>query len=287
MDLANILVRLIQYGALLPLFGLAAFALYAQVGKARSAHKTLTVVLAAAGLAAAIASLLMLAAMMSGDPAGAMDPATLKAAVLDTAAGRAGLLRVLSLVLLLGLIWLGDPISRLIYSGVALASLAWAGHAAGGEGWSGALHLAADVLHLWAAGIWLGALVAFCALVAAPGPDRPFVAQALAAFSGIGSAVVATLIATGLVNLQPLVVWAPWPRLTASPWGWLLLVKLAMFAGMLGLAAANRFVLTPRLRAAPEEAAALRRSLALETGLAFAIAALVAVLGTLTPPSMA
>ena len=287
MDLANILVRLVQYGALLPLFGLAAFALYAPGGKARSAHKTLSVVLAAAGLAAAIASLLMLAAMMSGDPAGALDPATLKAAVLDTAAGRAGLLRVLSLALLLGLIWLGDPISRLIYSGVALASLAWAGHAAGGEGWSGAVHLAADVLHLWAAGIWLGALVAFCVLVTAPQPDGPFMAQTLAAFSGIGSAVVATLIATGLINLQPLVVWAPWPRLTTSPWGWLLLVKLAMFAGMLGLAAANRFVLTPRLQAAPHDAAALCRSLALETGLALAIVAAIAVLGTLTPPYMA
>ena len=40
MDLANILVRLIQYGAMLPLFGLAAFALYAPGGKARSAHRT-------------------------------------------------------------------------------------------------------------------------------------------------------------------------------------------------------------------------------------------------------
>ena len=287
MDLANILVRLIQYGALLPLFGLAAFVLYTPSGKGRPAHKTLTVVLAAVGLAAAIASLLMLAATMSGDPASAVDPATLKAAVLDTAAGRAGLLRILVLSLLLRLIQRSGPISRLISSGAALASLAWAGHAAGGEGWNGAVHLTADILHLWAAGIWLGALVAFCALIAGPRSDGPFMAEALAAFSGVGSAVVAVLIATGLINLLPLVVWAPWPQLTTSPWGWLLLVKLVLFAGLLGLAAANRFVLTPSLRAAPHDPAALRRSLALETGLAFAIAALVAVLGTLTPPSMA
>lgn len=287
MDLANILVRLVQYGALLPLFGVAAFAIYAPGGKAQSAHRMLTLVLAAVGLLAAIASLLMLAAMMSGDPAGALDPDTLQTAIIDTAAGRAGLLRVLALSLLLGALPLGEPNSRLICSGAALASLAWAGHAAGGEGLSGALHLSADILHLWAAGVWLGALVAFCDLVIAPRPDGSIMAETLAAFSGVGSAVVAALIATGLVNLQPLVVWDPWPRLTTSPWGWLLLIKLILFTGMLGLAAANRFVLTPRLRAAPDDAAALRRSLALETGLAFAIAALVAVLGTLTPPSMA
>lgn len=286
MDLANILVRLVQYGALLPLFGLAAFALYAPSGDARSAHKTLTLALAALGLAAAIASLLMLAAMMSGDPSGAGDLATLRAAILDTAAGRAGLLRVLALGLLLGLIAASSPISRLILSGAALASLAWAGHAAGGEGVSGALHLAADVLHLWAAGIWLGALVAFCGLIARPRTVRAATADALAAFSGVGSAVVAVLIATGLVNLQPLVVWTPWPQLTNSAWGGLLLAKLVMFAAILGLAAANRFVLAPRLRNRPDQLTGLRWSLTLETGLAFAVAILVSVLGTLTPPAM-
>ena len=287
MDLANILVRLLQYGALLPLFGLTAFAIYAPGGQGRTAHRRVVSVLAAVSLLTALASLLILAAMMSGDLVGATDPATLSAAIIGTSAGRAGLLRVAALALLLGLVGLGGPLSRLICGAVALATLAWAGHAAGGEGLAGALHLSADVLHLWAAGIWLGALVAFCTMVAVRRPDPAATADALAAFSGIGSAVVAVLIATGLANLQPLVVWAPWPQLTTSPWGWLLLVKLAMFVAMLGLAAANRFVLTPRLRAAQDGIAALRRSLALETGLAFAIAALVSLLGTLTPPAMA
>jgi putative copper resistance protein D len=99
------------------------------------------------------------------------------------------------------------------------------------------------------------------------------------------------LIATGLVNLQPLVTWTPWPGLTTSPWGWLLLAKFALFVAMLALAAANRFVLTPRLRdvsgSADGHLAAVRRSLALETGLAFTIAALVSILGTLAPPALA
>ena len=181
MDLVNILVRLLQYGALLPLFGLTAFAIHAQDAQSRRDHRQVVIVLTAIGLLTALASLLILAAMMSGDPAGAADPATLSAAIIGTSAGRAGLLRVAALALLLGLVRFGGPLSRLICAAVALATLAWAGHAAGGEGLAGALHLSADVLDLWVAGIWLGALVALCAMVAARRPDPAATADVLAA----------------------------------------------------------------------------------------------------------
>jgi putative copper resistance protein D len=64
-------------------------------------------------------------------------------------------------------------------------------------------------------------------------------------------------------------------------------VKLLLFAAMLGLAALNRFHLTPALALAgdqPPSFATLRLSLTIEAGAATAILALVAWLGTLEPP---
>src|SRR5204863_3986129 len=43
------------------------------------------------------------------------------------------------------------------------------------------------------------------------------------------------------------------PALVGTPYGQLLLVKLALFAAMLSLAAVNRVRLTPRLLAAPSD----------------------------------
>ena len=45
-------------------------------------------------------------------------------------------------------------------SAVALSSLAWTGHGAASEGATGTAQLIADIIHLIAAGAWLGALAA-------------------------------------------------------------------------------------------------------------------------------
>ena len=66
-----------------------------------------------------------------------------------------------------------------------------------------------------------------------------------------------------------------------------LLVKLALFAGMLMLAALNRFQLTPALTGTSILSTTLRHlrlSLVTETLLALLVIAAVAVLGTLPPP---
>ena len=68
-------------------------------------------------------------------------------------------------------------------------------------------------------------------------------------------------------------------------------MKIGLFALMIGLAASNRFVLTPTLGQAPESLVQdatlgrLRRSLVLETALGVALLAVVAVMGTLAPPA--
>ena len=177
----------------------------------------------------------------------------------------------------------------LVASGLAAATLAWDGHAAGETSTLGICHLAADAMHILAAGVWVGALVACFRLIMRGGGSVGDTASALAAFSGVGSAVVAVLICTGLINALYMVEWRFLPVLTTSPWGWLLLAKLALFGVMLGMAAVNRFILTPRLQTEISSCVAgrlsdLRRSLLLETSLAFGVVALVSVPGTLAPP---
>jgi putative copper resistance protein D len=177
-------------------------------------------------------------------------------------------------------------------SGAALATLAWGGHGTATEGPMGNVHLAADIAHILAAAAWFGALVAFFWLLFRPGLDLGDAAAlraALARFSKTGSCLVAAIILTGLVNFWVLVGIDNLGALFTTLYGQLLLAKLALFAAMIGLAATNRFRLTPALGRAlieerPERAiAALRISLTLETGFMLAILALVAWLGTLEP----
>ena len=107
----------------------------------------------------------------------------------------------------------------------------------------------------------------------------------LAKFGLLGTVFVATLVVTGVVNSLMIVGIADLPALAGSRYGWLLGAKLLLFAGMLGLAALNRWRLTPALERGDGAIDALRLSLAVETGAAIAIVALVALLGTLDPMS--
>ncbi|KAK0338878.1 hypothetical protein LTR94_036782, partial [Friedmanniomyces endolithicus] len=54
----------------------------------------------------------------------------------------------------------------MIAAAAALATLAWNGHGAASEGSTGWLHLTADILHLLAAGLWVGALFGLLLLMA-------------------------------------------------------------------------------------------------------------------------
>jgi len=181
-------------------------------------------------------------------------------------------------------------------AGVALASLAWTGHGAAGEGTAGSVQLLADIIHLHAAGIWLGALAALAMLVFGKGGTRGndhhmTTRNALDRFSTVGTAVVVLIAGSGLVNAFILVGPSHIPALGNSVYGRVLIAKLALFGAMLVLAALNRFRLTPALGRTLDAASAepamgsLRLSLALETGAAIGILALVAWLGTLEPPA--
>ncbi len=209
-------------------------------------------------------------------------------------AGAAGAAFVLLLLLSPGpLSWIGTAALGL----VATVGLAWMGHGAAGEGPTGWIQLTADILHLIAAAVWIGALLGLLKLLVVR-PQTEAAADtarsALERFSGIGSAIVAVLLLTGVINGWVLIGPDRLDSLWTSPYGRLLLLKVLLFGGMLVLAASNRFRLTPglgkALHSGEETGAALgalRRSIALELALGIAILALVAWLGVLAPPASA
>lgn len=301
MDAALVLVRLVAFAAGVSLFGAPLFVLYG-LPKDAAGPARLKPLLLAAALAtalAAAAALVLQTGQMAGDPAAGLDPATLRDVLFSGGFGVSVQARIgagaLALVLLV-ILKPGRRTWRLATAlgTLSLAALAWSGHGAADEGIAGLVHASADVIHLLAAGVWLGALGGFSLMLAAH-PRGATIADlhgALAGFSGVGSVVVAALIASGLVNSWFLVGPQHLADLAVSLWSQLLIVKLLLFATMLGFAALNRYRLTPRLAAgmADDPAGALaelRRSLALEGGAGFAVLALVAALGVLAPPASA
>ena len=129
-----------------------------------------------------------------------------------------------------------------------VGTLAWAGHAVGGAGIEAIVHPAADFLHLVAAAAWVGTLLPLALLLFAASRDAVSVAIARTAtlrFSAFGIVSVSTLLVMGSINTWYLVGNAH--ELTDTDYGRLLLMKVALFFGMVAIAALNRLHFTPRL----------------------------------------
>ena len=248
-------------------------------------------------LISSIGGIMLQAASLGGNAKDAVDAEVLRSLLTETSFGKVLALRVLLAVcaLLVGFI---NPkrFAVVVFTiGLALlASYAWTGHAAAEEGTAGAVHTASDVLHLLAAGIWIGALVPLMHLLGhTPMTNRAEDAlYGLMRFSGIGFAVVAILVLSGIVNSWFLIGPEHVVELFTTAYGAVLLIKLALFGGMLILAAANRFKLVPNLEVelakggSPASAlTALRKSLLAENALAALVLLAVGFLGTLEPPA--
>lgn len=289
-----IAARFCHYLAVTALFGAVLFPLYAGTEADDAALRRLRIGAAVLALVTALAWCVFTIASMAGDLSAIAEPALLASVATTTAFGRLWIVRLALAGLALGLV-LPRPAGRRfriassLVAGALIASLAGAGHGPSPEGPSGWPHLAADGLHLLAAGAWLGAFPPLATLLFGPLETAPAVAKAhraLDAFSRIGPAVVALVVFSGLVNGWYLVGPDHLAELATTPWGLTLLVKLALFAGMLALAAAHRWRLVPALAATGgglNTVRVLRRTLALEAALGLAILAVVAVLGTLEP----
>jgi copper resistance protein D len=172
---------------------------------------------------------------------------------------------------------------------VVLIGPAWTGHAGATPGIAGEFPLAADALHLLAAGAWLGGLPPLAMLLATAWRQKEsrwatVTAIAVQRFSLLGVISVGTLLASGIANSWYEV--GTLNNLFVTSYGQLVLIKIGLFAVMVGLASINRFYLTPRLATASTVRWLYRTSLA-ETGLGFAAVAVVGFLGAMAPASHA
>lgn len=156
------------------------------------------------------------------------------------------------------------------------------GHAAAGEGLIRFSTLAADTLHVWAAGAWMGGLAAVLFVdraVARSGAD-PLEAL-VRAFSPVAIVSVTVLVGTGLFAS-----WVHLPGISAlwtEPYGRRLALKLGLVALVLALGWLNWRRRTPKL-GEPGGSAALRRSAWLELAVAQLVLLITALLVRTPPP---
>ncbi|MFJ2691548.1 copper homeostasis membrane protein CopD [Pseudomonas sp. NPDC087336] len=302
-DWVSIALRLGLYMDLMLLFGVALFGLYSLEGRARVSGAVLPFrsVLAgttALGVLASVASLVMMASAMSGESDFAELRPHIEMMVSETDVGLAWVVRIIALLvggLAVTLYQRAPGVSLWVASiagGIALASLAWSGHGAMDEGSRRYWHFAMDILHLLAAGAWFGALVAFARMAMLDTLQTQesigLLARAVTRFESVGALIVVVITVTGVVNYL-FIVGPKLDSVLSSTYGALLFIKVVLFAGMLVLAALNRFHLGPLLQQSLRNgeyraaANALRRSVLVELATAVLIVGLVAWLGTLSP----
>jgi putative copper resistance protein D len=252
------------------------------------------------GLAIALASgviwFLVQTMAMSGLPFGdAISSDVLSTVLNETQFGLISKMRFgLAIVVAVRLVF--DRLPRVHWLGLAaalafIASVAWTGHAGSTQGQTGMLHLAADALHLAAAAAWIGGLVPLVLLLhlarCHQAPAWVSLARDVAQrFSTLGIVSVGTLSATGIINAGILV--GSFHALLVTTYGELLMLKVGVFAVMVGVAAINRYWLTPRLVHSSKDSRLpalqqLTRNSIIEIALGFVIFAIVGVLGTLHP----
>ena len=250
-----------------------------------------------------LAALALQAASVTGTPLGAVSMGDLGGLLAGTRYGQVWLLRMAALGLLGGFLlfretertdadWWAMRLEGALLAGIGLAALAWSGHAAAVEEWEAGA-LLSDVGHLLATGAWLGGLAPFAlALAWARETARPAALgvgrDAARRFSALALGAVGLLTLTGLLN-----VWVhvrEVPALVGTPYGRLLLVKLALFVPLLGIAALNLLRLKPRLLAGRSAESTrsdlerLGRHVVLEGIIGLAILLVVGGLGV-TPPA--
>ncbi len=306
-DQLNIGIRFALYVNLMLLFGLLLFERTALKSAERLQNtvlplRALTIWFSLLSVALSLLSIAVMTAAMMGASLLEVEFASVRMMIFETPMGNAWIVRILALFSTLAAgYWMRgrngqkSQASAMIASGLALASLAWTGHGAASEGAAGTGQLVADIVHLLGAGAWLGALVPLTIMLFSDLGSRSeahlrLTHRLLEDFSVAGTIIVALVIGSGLVNSWMLVGPQNLLTLLSTLYGQLLIAKLLLFAIMFVLAATNRFKLTPAFERALRTGGtagavgSLRKSLALELGIALFILGLVAWLGTLEPP---
>lgn len=160
---------------------------------------------------------------------------------------------------------------------------AFTGHASGGDGPTG-LMVAADTLHVFAAGSWIGGLLLVLYLEvrsrSSAGEGGSLLPDLVPAFSPLAVASVVVMIVTG--TLASWVHVGSFTTLFTTRYGRLLSLKLLLVAIVMVLGANNWKRLTPKL-GDPGGPRAMRRAAVTEVILAQAVLLLTAILVRMSP----
>jgi putative copper resistance protein D len=281
--------RAIHFASLMAIFGGSTYAvLLRRAGFWKSPPKGVRALFAIAATLAIVSGIIwfcLIAGQMSGSWQGSVDPSVLQLAASGTRFGHIFLTRFIGLI---GL-WLvcvikprRNTLALPILAGLLLVSLAPISHAAASGGDIATTGAVSDAIHLATAGFWLGGLMVLSLLIASHRGDGAALAGSLRIFSFWGSAVVALLAITGVMNALSIL---PVPMMSLSnPYFDLLLVKVGLTAVMVVLAALNRWRFAPALPGGGERSMRqLASSVGLEIALGLLVVAIVGILGTMAP----
>lgn len=261
-DPLSVGVRALSFVALFQAAGIATF--IAVFGSHLAATRAMA---RRVGLWSALAAIALVAvhyglepARMAGELTGALD-FSLQSRLLHSSIAAATVTRLCGLALIVLALRGERPASKLLTAtGVALvvASFALVGHTA-----QGGLPTLPSVLlfaHLVVLTFWFGALVPLH--LASTGESAAAAAQVTTAFSRTAVWIVPGLFVAGALLAALLL---PSMAALGTPYGKLLLAKIAAFAGLMVLGALNKWRFGPALaRGDASAAAALRRALAVE-----------------------
>lgn len=283
-DQAAILTKLLLYTGALGATGLVlARIVFAQATASLVERmKTQTLVLAVLALVASLLSFMLRGAALTGGADGMTDPEML-GLLWQTPVGDALLFRIVGAVLLI----VGFFVPRmgmliaLVGGLILLWSFAQIGHVADVEPFAMRLLL---LLHLSGIAFWIGVLPPLHRLSCTP-DQLNAAAQLGHQFGRAATVIVPTLLVAGLV-----MGWMLTGNLTAlinTGYGQALIVKLALIAVVLVLAAANKLRFVPAMQAGDAGAGRhLARSIQMETAVILAVFAASATLtSVLTLPS--
>jgi len=246
----------------------------------RATVQRIAVVSALIAIAVLVLQYLLEAARMGGDLASVMDP-QLQSLALHSPAARALVLRVVGLAMLVFALRMNGTLGATLGSmavAIVLIGFTMMGHTTShSPRWLLALLLLA---HLAVVAFWFGALVPLH--LASTREEAATAGAMIDAFSKAAAWIVPALFIAGFVLAAMLLGSLAGLRTT---YGVLILVKVAGFALLMGLASLNKWRLGPAVAASDARLSRVfRRSIELEYGLIAAVLSVTAVLTTFFSP---
>jgi copper transport protein len=153
-----------------------------------------------------------------------------------------------------------------------------------------ALAVLSDAGHLVGVGLWVGGLAGIVAVrsLFRESEAAPLARIVLGRFSRLAAYAVGMILGGGVILALLLV--GSWETLLGTPYGWVVLGKIALFAPMVSVGAFNRFRLIPKTVEEPVATDAVRRlvsNVRFETALGIAVLLLAGLLTSMQTAAVA